>query len=74
MQLDLTSSHVQSVICIFATLSVTLSTSLVYLLFYARTRYTTRYLLNKAVAVVGDDDLCSSILTKVIALCCFAPS
>ena len=36
-------------------------------------RYTTRYLLNKAV-VVGDDDLCSSIKPKVVALCRFAPS
>ena len=45
-QLDLTSSHVDSIICNFATLPVTLSNGLVLVLFYARTRYTTRYLLN----------------------------
>ena len=72
VQLDLTSSRVDSVICNFATLSVTLSTGLVLVLFYARTRYTTRYLLNKAVVVDDDDDLCSSILPKVVALCRFA--
>ena len=43
VQLDLTSSRVDSVICNFATLSVTLSTGLVLVLFYARTLYTTRY-------------------------------
>ena len=63
MQLDLTSSRVDSVICNFATLSVTLSTGLVLVLFYARTLYTTRYLFNKAV-IVDDDDLCSSIVRK----------
>ena len=63
MQLDLTSSRVDSVICNFATSSVTLSTGLVLVLFYARTLYTTRYLLNKAV-IVDDDDLYSSIVRK----------
>lgn len=62
VQFDLTSFHVDSdVRCNFATLAVTLSTGLDLVLFYARTRYNTRYFLNKAVFVVDDDDLCSVI-------------